>query len=74
MNYLTNDEKNNICNLFHLHGYEKGYEEYQIRLYRRHLAAYRIQQEWFRMRHNPYHPLGRKNIEKGWNNCFMNDK
>ena len=73
MNYLTNDEKNKIYNLFHLYGHKKGLEEYQIKLFRRHLAAYRIQKEWFKMRYNPYHPVGRKYIEKTWNDCFMND-
>ena len=70
MNYLTNDEKNKIYNLFHLYGHKKGLEEYQIKLFRRHLAAYRIQKEWFKMRYNPHHPVGRKYIEKTWNDCL----
>jgi hypothetical protein len=41
-------------------------KEFIIQQYRRHLASYRIQQHWHRIRSNPYHPVGHKKMERDY--------
>ena len=38
-------------------------QDYIIQQYRRHLACYRIQQHWHRIRSDPRHQVGRKKLE-----------
>ena len=38
--------------------------------YRRHLASYRIQQHWHRIRSDPRHPVGRKRLEREYERLF----
>jgi hypothetical protein len=45
-------------------------QEYQLQQYRRHLACYRIQQHWHRIRCDPRHPVGRKKLELDYNREF----
>jgi len=45
-------------------------QESQLQLYRRHLACYRIQQHWHRIRSDPYHPVGRKKLEREYEREF----
>ncbi len=45
-------------------------QDYIIQQYRRHLASYRIQQHWHRIRSDPYHPVGRKKLELDYNREF----
>ena len=45
-------------------------QEFQLQQYRRHLASYRIQQHWHRIRSNPYHPVGQKKLELDYNREF----
>ena len=44
--------------------------EYLIQQYRRHLASYRIQQHWQRIRSDPYHPVGKKRLELEYDRLF----
>ena len=46
-------------------------QEYQLQQYRRHLASYRIQQHWHRIRSDPYHPVGQKKLELDYNREFV---
>ena len=72
MENLNLHEKNRIYNILNHFGCKQALEEYQIIFFRRHLAAYRIQQEWFKVKYNPYHPIGKKYIAKDYNKCFTN--
>ena len=45
-------------------------QEFQLQQYRRHLASYRIQQHWHRIRSDPYHPVGRKKLEREYEREF----
>ena len=45
-------------------------QEYQLQQYRRHLASYRIQQNWHRIRSDPYHPVGQRKLELDYNREF----
>ena len=45
-------------------------QEFQLQQYRRHLACYRIQQHWHRIRSDPRHPVGRKKLELDYNREF----
>ena len=45
-------------------------QDFQLQQYRRHLASYRIQQHWHRIRSDPYHPVGRKKLELEYNREF----
>lgn len=51
-------------------GWYKSLVEFQIYVYRRHLAAYRIQQEWFRVKYDYNNPIGQRFINRGYNECF----
>jgi hypothetical protein len=51
-----------IYNMLHL--FTREYRKFQVSQYRCHLAAYRIQQWWHQIRSNPYHPIGRKRLER----------
>ncbi len=51
-----------IYNMLHL--FTREYREYQVSQYRKHLAAYKVQQWWHQIRSNPYHPIGRKRLER----------
>ncbi len=44
--------------------------EFQVQQYRRHLASYRIQQWWHRLRLDPRHPVGRKRLERDYDRTF----
>ena len=46
-------------------------QEFQFQQYRRHLACYRIQQHWHRIRSNPYHPVGQRKLELDYNREFV---
>ena len=72
MENLNLYEKNRICNFLNHFGYQRALEEYQIKLFRKHLAAYRIQQEWFKVKYNPHHPIGHKLIAKNYYKSFIN--
>jgi hypothetical protein len=45
-------------------------QDFQLQQYRRHLASYRIQQHWHRIRCDPRHPVGRKKLELDYNREF----
>ena len=72
MENLNLNEKNTIYNFINNYGHQKAFEEFQIKVFRRHLAAYRIQQEWYKVKYNPYHPIGKKFIIKNYDKCFTN--
>ena len=72
MENLNLYEKNRIYNIINQFGVQKALEEYQVKVFRRHLAAYRIQQEWYKIKYNPYHPIGKKFIAKNYHKCFTN--
>ena len=39
-------------------------QEFELQQYRRHLASYRIQQHWHRIRSDPRHPVGQRRLER----------
>ena len=45
-------------------------QEYWIQEYRRHLASYRIQQHWHRIRLDPRHPVGQRRLEREYDRVF----
>lgn len=47
---------------------------YIVNKYRRHLAAYRIQQHWHRICTDPRHPFCQKRLERDYDSIFNNDK
>ena len=47
-------------------------KEYLIREYRRHLASYRIQQHWHRIRSDPRHPVGQRRLDREYEREFGN--
>ncbi len=44
--------------------------EHLIQHYRRHLAAFRIQQHWHRIRLDPRHPVGQRRLEREYDDLF----
>ncbi len=44
--------------------FTKSKQDFHIQHYRRHLAAFRIQQHWHRIREDPRHPVGRRRLER----------
>jgi len=46
--------------------------EYLLLQYRRHLASYRIQQHWHRIRADPRHPVCQRRLELDYNREFVN--
>lgn len=72
MENLNLYEKNKICNFINHYGHQMALEEYQIKVFRRHLAAYRIQQEWYKVKYDPNHPIGKKIIENNYDKCITN--
>ena len=45
-------------------------QEFQLQQYRRHLACYRIQQHWHRIRSDPRHPVGQRRLEREYEREF----
>ena len=43
-----------------------------IQQYRRHLASYRIQQHWHRIRSDPRHPVGQRRLGREYDQLFGN--
>jgi len=71
---LSDDEKQKYINFAELNGWYNSLIEFQINVYRRHLAAYRIQQEWFRAKYDYNNPIGKRFIEKGYDECFNSEE
>lgn len=71
---LTNNEKQHYINVAEEKGWYQSLIEYQINVFRRHLAAYRIQQEWFRAKYDYKNPIGKRFIEKGYDECFNSEE
>ena len=46
----------------------------RIGQFSRHLAAYRIQQWWHRIRLDPYHPVGKRRLEREYTELFGVDE
>jgi hypothetical protein len=46
--------------------------EFQLQQYRRHLASYRIQQHWHRIRLDPRHPVGQRRLDREYDRDFGN--
>lgn len=44
--------------------------EFIIKEYRRHLAAYKIQQHWFRIKYDPKHPVCQRRLEREYKETF----
>tara|TARA_A100001015_G_C15026858_1_gene730980 strand:+ start:1202 stop:1522 length:321 start_codon:yes stop_codon:yes gene_type:complete len=51
--------------------YEKNPDRYQIEEYRRYLAAYKIQLFWKSIIYNPHHHIGKKFINKMYDNTCL---
>jgi hypothetical protein len=45
-------------------------KEFQLQQYRMHLASYRIQQHWHRIRLDPRHPVGKRRLEREYDRVF----
>ena len=50
--------------------FNQAKQDYIIQEYRRHLASYRIQQHWHRIRSDPRHPVGMKRLEREYAELF----
>ena len=67
---LSESEKLQYINIAEEKGLYCSLIEFQINVFRRHLAAYRIQQEWFRAKYDYNNPIGKKFINRGYDECF----
>ncbi len=57
-----------VYNMLHL--FTREHREFLVSQYRKHLAAYRIQQWWHRIRLDPRHPVGRRRLEREYDVLF----
>ena len=71
---FTQQQKLKYIDIAQKKGWYQSLIEFQIYVYRRHLAAYRIQQEWFRAKYDYNNPIGKRFIEKGYDECFNQEK
>ena len=53
--------------------YKHEKNEFILNRLKKWLAAYRIQQEWFRAKYDYNNPIGKRFIEKGYNECFNSE-
>ena len=67
---FTQQQKLKYIDIGENEGWYKSLVEFQIYVYRRHLAAYRIQQEWFRAKYDYNNQIGQRFINRGYNECF----
>ena len=69
---FTEQQKLQHIDIGEKEGWYKSLVEFQIYVYRRNLAAFRIQQEWFRAKYDYNNPIGKRFINRGYNECFEN--
>ena len=61
---------NIIWNSIYANPFTASKQKFLLDNYRRHLASYRIQQHWHRIRSDPRHPVGKKRLELDYNRDF----
>jgi hypothetical protein len=60
----SNPNKPWVWNMISTNKFTRSKQEFIYKKYIEYLAAYRIQQWWYKLRFDPYHPIGSKRLER----------